>query len=175
MTRAWSRAPFAVTVFVLGVATSHAQVRIPRAEVTPLAGADAAAAGEPARLALQVTLPEGFHVNANKPRDPSLIPIVLTVEPTYRERPVVRVLRPTVHEDDHRRDDRLTLDVRHIEALDAKRQALEIQHLAELLEIVRLKRDGITDAPIGERSNSRGVAGRHFVIARKNLRDVGLG
>ena len=34
--------------------------------------------GSTARLALQVTLPEGFHVQSNAPRDPSLIPTVLT-------------------------------------------------------------------------------------------------
>ena len=32
------------------------------------------------RVALQVTLPEGYHVQSNKPRDPSLIPTVLTVD-----------------------------------------------------------------------------------------------
>jgi cytochrome c biogenesis protein CcdA len=53
---------------------------VPRAEVSPAVSADVAVAGAAARIALQVTLPEGFHVNANKPRDPSLIPIVLTVE-----------------------------------------------------------------------------------------------
>jgi thiol:disulfide interchange protein DsbD len=81
VTRARSHAWLLVFALLLGAATGHAQVRIPRAEVAPLAGADAAAAGGATRLALQVTLPEGFHVNANKPRDPSLIPIVLTVEP----------------------------------------------------------------------------------------------
>ena len=32
-------------------------------------------------VALRFSLPEGFHVNSNKPRDPALIPIVLTVDP----------------------------------------------------------------------------------------------
>jgi DsbC/DsbD-like thiol-disulfide interchange protein len=34
-----------------------------------------------ARLVLRVTLREGLHVQANQPRDPALIPTVLTVEP----------------------------------------------------------------------------------------------
>src|SRR5439155_23392722 len=33
------------------------------------------------RAALQVPLPEGFHVQSNKPRDPNLIATELTVDP----------------------------------------------------------------------------------------------
>ncbi len=46
----------------------------------------------------------------------------------------MRVLRTPVDEDRHRGDDRLALDVRDVEALDADRQALEVEHLAQLLE-----------------------------------------
>ena len=60
--------------------------------------------------------------------------VVLTVEATHGEGAVVGVLRLAVDEHDHRRDDRLALDVRDVEALDPKRQALEIQALAQLLE-----------------------------------------
>ena len=49
--------------------------------MVPVAAADGVPAGGTAHVAIQVTLPEGFHVNANKPRDPSLIPVVLTVDP----------------------------------------------------------------------------------------------
>jgi DsbC/DsbD-like thiol-disulfide interchange protein len=52
----------------------------PRVQVMPVAAAVSVAAGSPVQVAVQVTLPEGFHVNANTPRDPSLIPLVLTVE-----------------------------------------------------------------------------------------------
>lgn len=38
------------------------------------------AKGGSARLTLRVALPAGLHVQANKPRDPDLIPTVLTVE-----------------------------------------------------------------------------------------------
>ena len=40
-----------------------------------------AAAGSTARVALRVSLPEGFHIQSNQPRDPTLIPTVLSVEP----------------------------------------------------------------------------------------------
>ena len=56
---------------VLGVlaAPVHAQLRRIQAELTPLVEADAVHAGSEVRLALQVALPEGFHVQSNKPRD----------------------------------------------------------------------------------------------------------
>ena len=41
---------------------------------SPLVEADGVHAGADARAALQVTLPDGFHVQSNKPRDPHLIP-----------------------------------------------------------------------------------------------------
>jgi thiol:disulfide interchange protein DsbD len=52
----------------------------PRAEVTPAVEA-AVSAGSPVRLALRVVLPEGLHVQSDQPRDPSLIPTVLSIEP----------------------------------------------------------------------------------------------
>jgi thiol:disulfide interchange protein len=62
-------------------AVLHAQLGGVKAEVTPVVASDGVLAGASVRAALQVHLPEGFHVNSNKPRDPLLIPIVLTVEP----------------------------------------------------------------------------------------------
>ena len=62
----------------------------------------------------------------------------------------MRVLRPPVHEDGHRRDDRLALDVRDVEALDADGEALEVQHLAELLERGDAPRPrGLADGSVG--------------------------
>jgi hypothetical protein len=52
----------------------------PRVQVTPVAADVSVAAGSSAQVAVRLTLPEGFHVNANTPRDPALIPLVLTVE-----------------------------------------------------------------------------------------------
>ena len=51
-----------------------------RAEVTPIVGSAGVHAGTDVRVALQVRLAEGLHVQSDKPRDPSLIPTVLTVE-----------------------------------------------------------------------------------------------
>lgn len=71
----------AVAVVVVGSAAEAQGLRPPRADVMPIVASDAVPAGETARAAIQVTLPAGLHVNANQPRDPSLIPVVLTVEP----------------------------------------------------------------------------------------------
>jgi thiol:disulfide interchange protein DsbD len=59
----------------------RAQARPPRAAVTPLVESDGVAPGGSARVALKVVLPEKLHANSNKPRDPSLIPTVVTVSP----------------------------------------------------------------------------------------------
>ena len=59
---------------------AFAQLRRPRAEISPLVESPTVRAGTSVRVALQVTLPEGLHTQSNKPRDPSLIPTVLTVD-----------------------------------------------------------------------------------------------
>jgi cytochrome c biogenesis protein CcdA/thiol-disulfide isomerase/thioredoxin len=58
---------------------ANAQLRGVAAVLTPLIEGEVAAGGT-LRGALTVALPEGFHVQSNKPRDPSLIPTVLTVD-----------------------------------------------------------------------------------------------
>src|SRR6266496_1512750 len=65
---------------VIGTLPMSAQLRRPRAELKPLAENDGVRAGGPLRLALQVSLPEGLHTQSNKPRDPLLIPTVLTID-----------------------------------------------------------------------------------------------
>jgi thiol:disulfide interchange protein len=55
-------------------------MRRPKAEVAPYTEATVVAAGSTTRVALTVRLPEGLHVQSDAPRDPSLIPTVLTVE-----------------------------------------------------------------------------------------------
>jgi thiol:disulfide interchange protein len=65
----------------LGLAgAASAQLRGVKADVTPIVEADGARAGTDVRVALQVALPDGFHVQSNKPRDPSLIPTELTID-----------------------------------------------------------------------------------------------
>jgi thioredoxin:protein disulfide reductase len=58
---------------------ARAQTR-PRAEVTPVVEHPAVHAGGKVRLALKVALPEGRHTQSDKPRDPTLIPTVLTID-----------------------------------------------------------------------------------------------
>jgi len=71
-----------VALVVLATASvAHAQLRGVKADVRPLAESDAVHAGANVRLALQVSLPSGFHVQSNKPRDPLLIATALSVEP----------------------------------------------------------------------------------------------
>ena len=65
---------------VLATAGPHAQVSRPKAEVTPLVEGTAQA-GSDVRAALEVTLPEGLHTQSNRPRDATLIPTTLTVDP----------------------------------------------------------------------------------------------
>jgi thiol:disulfide interchange protein len=69
----------AAAMFV--AASARAQIRRPQAAITPVVEADGVHAGTTVRAALQVKLPDGFHVQSNKPRDPSLIPTVLTFDP----------------------------------------------------------------------------------------------
>jgi hypothetical protein len=69
-----------ITAVALTSAVVVAQGR-PKAEVTPLVGSDGVHAGSTVQVALQVSLPDGLHVQSDKPRDPLLIPTVLTIEP----------------------------------------------------------------------------------------------
>jgi cytochrome c biogenesis protein CcdA/thiol-disulfide isomerase/thioredoxin len=68
-----------VCALLLGAASGSAQTRPALAEVHPIAETSGAYPGVDIRTALEVRLPERFHANANKPRDPSLIPMTLTV------------------------------------------------------------------------------------------------
>jgi thiol:disulfide interchange protein len=74
----------AIASFLLltGCGVSEAQLRRPApATLTPVLEFDAVRPGTSARAALQIELPEGLHTNSNKPRDPLLIPIALSVRP----------------------------------------------------------------------------------------------
>jgi len=54
--------------------------RAPEATVIPVVETAEVRAGASTRVALKVSLPEGLHVQSDRPRDPALIPTVLTVE-----------------------------------------------------------------------------------------------
>ena len=81
MRRHLSTARLSVLAFVLlpAVALLAQDGPPPRAQVTPLLEHESVAPGATVRAAVRVSLPEGLHANAHKPRDPSLIPLVLTV------------------------------------------------------------------------------------------------
>jgi thiol:disulfide interchange protein len=66
--------------FCLLAGSAQAQLARPKADVVALVESDAVRAGGKARVALRVSLPEGLHVQSNRPRDPLLIPTVLTVD-----------------------------------------------------------------------------------------------
>ncbi len=69
-------------LLVLAVpACAFAQLRPPRAEVTPVVERDGVEPGSTARVALDALLPEGLHANSNRPRDPLLIAMTLTPAP----------------------------------------------------------------------------------------------
>ena len=76
------RAFFLVAALVLTPVSIDAQMRRPRANVTPIAETNGVHAGTTARVALQVLLPANLHVQSDRPRDPLLIPTVLTIEPS---------------------------------------------------------------------------------------------
>jgi len=72
----------AVALVVLAAASAaDAQLRRPQADVAALVEADAVHAGTDVRLALQVVLPDGLHVQSNRPRDPLLIATELMIDP----------------------------------------------------------------------------------------------
>ena len=70
----------ALVVFWPAREVSHAQPRRPTAGLTSVAATESVAAGTSARLALQVALPEGYHVQSNAPREAAFIPTVLSVD-----------------------------------------------------------------------------------------------
>src|SRR5205085_904841 len=76
----WVRgAAFAgVVLACLEIAPLSAQRGQPTVELTTVVEHDPAGQGADLHAALTVKLPQGYHTNSNKPRDPSLIPITLT-------------------------------------------------------------------------------------------------
>jgi thiol:disulfide interchange protein len=71
----------ALVLGLLSPADGHAQLVRVRADAAPLLERDAVEAGSTVRGLVQVSLPEGFHVQSDEPRDPSLIPTQLFVSP----------------------------------------------------------------------------------------------
>jgi cytochrome c biogenesis protein CcdA len=67
------------TAILLAAATA-ALAQPPRATVSAFVERDPVAIGSTTRVALAVGLPEKLHVQSDKPRDPTLIPTVLTID-----------------------------------------------------------------------------------------------
>jgi hypothetical protein len=59
----------------------QAQLKAPRAELTPIVEAPRVRAGSPATIALEVVLPAELHVPSDKPRDPAFFPTALVLTP----------------------------------------------------------------------------------------------
>jgi DsbC/DsbD-like thiol-disulfide interchange protein len=71
----------AVAIALLSASpTVRAQVPNLVAELSPIVESDGVAAGTAMRVALDVRLDPKLHANSNRPRDPLLIPMVLTVQ-----------------------------------------------------------------------------------------------
>jgi DsbC/DsbD-like thiol-disulfide interchange protein len=69
------------TIVLAGVTTGHAQLRRVKADLTPTVVSTRIQPGSDVRLSLKVVLPEGLHVQSDKPRDPTLIATALTLTP----------------------------------------------------------------------------------------------
>ena len=75
----WTRTSLLVVAAALACPRYvHAQTP-PKPDLQAIVSSDGYRAGTNARVALQVRLPEGAHVNSNKPRDANLVPTALSV------------------------------------------------------------------------------------------------
>jgi cytochrome c biogenesis protein CcdA len=73
---------FALAALVVAATVDvRAQLVGIKVDLSPVTESDVVRAGTSTRAALQIRLPDRLHVNANEPRDPLLIPLVLTVQP----------------------------------------------------------------------------------------------
>jgi len=79
MPKGRARLNVAIGVLLLCSAAGRAQVQNLIADVSPIVGSDGVLAGGAVRTALEIRLPDGLHANSNKPRDPLLIPMRLSV------------------------------------------------------------------------------------------------
>ena len=76
-------APFGFLVAGLGLSgvSTSAQFRQPVAELTPAVQQQAIQPGQTVTVELRVELPDNIHVQSDEPRDPFVIPTVLTFTP----------------------------------------------------------------------------------------------
>ena len=62
------------------ISMGQSSPRLPYAEATAVAIAEPVRAGTTVKAVLQVKVAPGFHIQSDKPRDPSLIPLTLTID-----------------------------------------------------------------------------------------------
>ncbi len=72
-----------LTLIAAPVLVGHAQIsgQPRKAAVTPMSESDGVRAGSSVKVALKVSLEDGYHSQSNKPKDPNLIPTELTPDP----------------------------------------------------------------------------------------------
>ena len=70
-----------VAGFGLSGVPASAQFRQPKAELAPVVQQQVIQPGQTVKIELEVELPEGIHVQSDEPRDPYVIPTVLTFTP----------------------------------------------------------------------------------------------
>jgi hypothetical protein len=75
------RAAAALVFAALAAPPLTAQMRAPKAELTPTVETARVRAGKPATLLLKVVLPPAIHVQSDKPRDPAFFPTALKLTP----------------------------------------------------------------------------------------------
>jgi thioredoxin:protein disulfide reductase len=81
MMRIWKISTGCVFAALAGTGMSAGQSpRLPYAEATAVAVVEPVRAGATALVRLQVKVAKGFHIQSDKPRDPSLIPLTLTID-----------------------------------------------------------------------------------------------
>ena len=80
-----------ISLVLLTAVPASAQVKRPVPTITAQTVSAPVAAGSTVHVVLKVVLPEGLHVQSDKPRDPGLIPTALTIAAP----PGVKVLRTT--------------------------------------------------------------------------------
>jgi thiol:disulfide interchange protein DsbD len=81
MMRIWRRSAGLVLAASIGTGVGTGQSpRLPYAEATAVAVGESVRAGTTVRLRLQVKVAPGFHIQSDRPRDPSLIPLTLTID-----------------------------------------------------------------------------------------------
>jgi cytochrome c biogenesis protein CcdA/thiol-disulfide isomerase/thioredoxin/DsbC/DsbD-like thiol-disulfide interchange protein len=85
-----------VTIAGAAIATGQ-RLDAPTATVTPLVESAPVRPGAAVRLALRVVVPDGYHLQADRPRDPSVIPTVLWIDPAAGV-PVTEVVFPKATE-----------------------------------------------------------------------------